>query len=341
MILAGGGILAAVAAYFAGLSWTRNYLRSDACRDLLARQIGRAMHARCEIAPISWTGWNAWSAGASVESENTSGWKRLEADGLRASLDWSGVRRGVWQVPAINLDSLRVSMGNASASVASEGGRAFDRPDGESVAHGPVAPAWVSRWLPTRAEIGGVDVRRFDLQPPPLGAGVAVADVHLQARPAADEGAWHVSGDEGRVQVPGIGQPFRLGRTAARFDAGALVIHDATARWSGESEVTARGRISLAGDEGWNISGHVSGLDLRHVISEVWRPKLGGVVEGDYEVSARPGAEVLTTGKLIVRGGVVQALPVLERVADFTRLERFRRVVLDERMRFFPMPVPS
>jgi hypothetical protein len=86
----------------------------------------------------------------------------------------------------------------------------------------------------------------------------------------------------------------------------------------------------LAEEQGWVFSGRVAGLDLRQVLSDAWKPKLGGVAEGDYEVSGRPGAAVLSKGMLRVKSGVVQALPLLERVADFTHAERFRRVVLDE-----------
>ena len=71
-------------------------------------------------------------------------------------------------------------------------------------------------------------------------------------------------------------------------------------------------------------------LELRHILSEVWQAKLGGVLEGDYEIAGRPGRAGTIKGRLRVKSGVVQSLPVLERCAEFTHTERFRRVVLDE-----------
>ena len=59
MILLGGGMLGAVAGYLALTSWMQNYLRSDACRAMLARQIGNLAHAHCELEPLSWSGANA------------------------------------------------------------------------------------------------------------------------------------------------------------------------------------------------------------------------------------------------------------------------------------------
>jgi len=330
VILVAGGMVAGGVVYFAVSAWIEGFLRGDGCREMLARQIGDAAHARCELEPVTWSGWNAYSARASLEPEGAAGWRRIEADVLQASLDWSGVRRGVWHVPEINLDWLRLSMGDGAKPKVSGSGASPGSRDAEKAAPDSGTPAWMRRWLPTRTEIGEVDVRRFDLKPSGQGEGVTVDAVHIKARPAADEGAWKVNGEDGRVLVPGIAEAFRLGGATARFDAKSFVLDDAMARWLGESEVTARGEVPFAADQGWGFSGRVTGLDLRHVLSDAWKPKLGGVAEGDYEVSGRPGGAVLSKGKLRVKNGVVQSLALLERVADFTHTERFRRVVLDQ-----------
>lgn len=325
----GGGMLAIVIGYFAVTAWLQNYLRSDALRGMLAGTIGNAAHAHCELEPISWSGWNAYSAKVTLQSAGTADWDRIEAQSLQASLDWSGVRRGVWHVPSIDLDWLRVAMADGTRRDVAVGGTASPSPGAEAIAPDPGAPAWVRRWLPTRTEIDGVDVRKFDLTPAVPGAGVAVEAVHLRARPTADEGAWKINGEDGRLLIPGVAEPFRLGGATARCTTGAFVLHDATARWLGDSEVTARGEIPFAGERGWSFSGRVNGLDLRHVLAPVWVPKIGGVVDGDYDITGRSGAAVVHKGKLRVKSGVVQALPLLDRVADFTHTARFRRIVLD------------
>lgn len=330
VILVAGGVVAGVAAYFAVSAWIDGFLRGDGCREMLERQIGNAARARCELEPITWSAWNAYSPGASLEAEGSAGWRRIEADGLEASLDWAGVRRGVWHVPEIKLDRLRLSMGEGGASGVSWDGATPGSRHAEKTLPESGISAWMRRWLPTRAEIGEVDVRKFDLKPVAQAGGVALDAVHIKARPTADEGAWKMNGEDGRVLISGIAEPFRLGGATARLDTRAFVLDDAMARWFGEGEVTARGEVSFAADRGWEFSGRVTGLDLRRVLSDVWKPKLGGVLEGDYEVSGRPGGAVLSKGMLRVKSGVVQSLALLERVADFTHTERFRRVVLDQ-----------
>lgn len=330
MFLLAGGFVAGVVVYFSASAWIQNYLRSDACRELLARRIGDAAKARCEIEPVSWSGWNVYSAGVTLESESAAGWKRIEGEGVQSSLDWSGVRRGEWHVPAINFDRLRVSLPEPAKTSVVPAAPASVPVEVENVASEPAVPSWIRRRLPTRTVIDELDVHTFDLQPFMPGAGVTVAGVHLKARPASDEGAWKINGDGGQVLLPGLSEPFRLGAAAARLDARAFVLHDAAARWLGDSEVTSRGELPFASGQGWMFSGRVIGLDLRHVLSEAWRPKISGVIEADYETSGQTGSLVLTKAKLKVKSGIVQALPLLERVADFTHTDRFRRIVMDE-----------
>lgn len=321
-------MVAGMTAYFAGTAWIQNYLRSDAMRRLLEGRIGEAAGARCELEPVSWSGWNAYSAKLSLRPRGASSWQGIEAEGLQASLDWSAVRRGLWRVPEINLESLRVSLGGAAQSQDRLKPES-DLPAGEAVISDPKASSWFSRWLPTRTEVGEIGVHRFDLKPMTEAAGPAIDAMHVKARPAADEGAWKIRGEDGRVRIPGIAEAFRLGSAAIRLDEKSLVLEDAAALWRGESEVTARGRVSFAGDQAWNFAGRVMALELRHLVSDAWRPKLGGVLEGDYEVAGRPGRAAGIKGKIRLKSGVVQSLPLLDRVAEYTHTERFRRVVLD------------
>ena len=311
-------------------SWIRNYLAGDACRGMIAAQIGKVAHGRCDLDPLSWSGSRVYSARASLEPEGKTGWRKIEADSLQAELDWSGVRRGVWSVPTINLDWLRVSLAAANAPAVTQASDAKTAPDERPSADvSKPAASWLQRWVPQRTEIGEVKVDNFELNPALAGGGVAIDHLKLKAKPAVDEGAWHLRGDGGTLILPGIREPFQLNSATVRLDARTLSLEDADARWKGGSDVTSRGEFSFA-TGAWNFGGRISGLDLREVLESGWRSKLSGVVETDYDVSSKPGTPVIYKGKVRVKSGVVQGLPVLARVADFTHTERFRRVVLDE-----------
>jgi hypothetical protein len=190
-------------------------------------------------------------------------------------------------------------------------------------------PGWLQRWLPQRTEFGEVRIQEFGIKPAAGGPGVAISDMKVSAKPTSDQGAWNLRGSDGTLLLPGLTTPFRMSSASARLGENALTLNDAVARWLGDSEITGRGELPF-NSKPWNFSGHLSGLDLRNVLSADWTPKLSGVLEGEYEAASSPPADVLLKGKLSLKNGVVQGLPVLDRVADFTHTDRFRRVVLDE-----------
>lgn len=306
-------------------SWVQNYLKSDACRLMLAGQIGGSLHSRVAIEPMTWSGANVFSGKITLDPLDGQGWKQIEADGVQATLDRNAAWHGVWKVPSISVEWLRMEMRSDSEmpQQVAVGIEAEPAPP-------PRAPTWWSRWLPKRTEIGEVEVQNFELKPPAPDAGVAIMTMKLSARPAVDDGAWLLRGEGGKILLPQIKDALRLTSASARLDAKTLSLNDAVAQWIGDSDVTGRGELPFEKGKAWNFTGRISNLDLRHVLSADLKSRLSGVLESSYETSSQPDGSVLFKGKPRVKNGIVQGFPVLERVADFTTTERFRRVVLDE-----------
>jgi hypothetical protein len=191
-------------------------------------------------------------------------------------------------------------------------------------------PGWLQRWLPQRTEIGEVTAQDLEIKPAGGLPGVAISGMKVSAKPTPNEEAWLLRGSDGTLTLPGLTTPFKMDSASARIDADALTLSDAVSHWLGDSEVTGRGTLPFTSTKPWHFSGHLARLDLRNILTPDWNQKLSGVLEGDYEASAAPPSDILLKGSLILKNGVVQGLPVLERVSDFTHTDRFRRVVLDE-----------
>lgn len=302
-----------------GYYWMQGYLKSPAFRGMVARQVGQAAKADATIDEWSWTGPNVFVPRAGLTPKAGQSWKLIEGEGLQASVDFQAARRGLWQVTRISLDRLTMNM------------RAVEDipqtlpPEAVAVETAPPSmPGWLRRWLPTRTQIDVVDVETFDLVPADA-SGVRVEGLKLQAKPAVDEGAWLIRSGEGKLTLPGVAEPFRLSSGNIRLDTRALAVNNATAQWIGDCEVTAHGDVPFETGRTWGFSGHLAGLDLKHVLGPDWLTKLSGVLDGDYE--ATPGK---LKARLKVSNGVVHNVPLLGLVADFTRTERFRRVVLDQ-----------
>lgn len=306
-------------------AYIRSYLKSESCRVLLAAQVGANLHARVAIEPLTWSGSNVFSGKIMLESTAGQGWKQIEADGVQASLDWNAAWNGVWKVPSIDMEWVRIDMRGNPENPKPEVAISEDEP-------APLqrAPTWWSRWLPKKTEIGELVAQNFELNPPSAEAGAAVTNLKLTARPAVDEGAWLLRGEGGKLLLPNMIEALRLTSATARLDAKSLSLNDAVARWVGDSDVTGRGVLPFEKGKGWNFNGRISNLDLRHVLSADWKTRLSGIMESSYEVSLQSDATVLIKGSPHIKNGIVQGLPILDRVADFTHTERFRRVVLDE-----------
>jgi len=313
--------LAVVAMY--GWSWIEGYMKSPAFTQLLARQLGRATQSEVEIEPLTWTGSNVYGSRTTLTPTSGRGWKSVEAEGVQASLDFGAVRRGIWHVKRVDMDRLRIELGDSSAAPAETPVPAVEEAPSN-------IPSWLRSRIPSKTEIGDVVVQTFELVPAKGTAGVSLTDVKVKENTGSDEGAWLLRGEGGKLAIPGLTEPFRLTSISCRLDAKALNINDTIARWKGDSEVTAQGELPFDKAKGWKFSGHFSNLDLRQLLSVTWNQKLSGVLEGDYNLSSQPASDLLFKSTVALKSGVIQGMPVLDRIADFTRTDRFRRVVLDQ-----------
>ncbi len=329
--LLGFGLLGVVVLLVIGVLVFREWLNQlprqlDAFRTLLAERIGRAAQAECTLDPLRWSASGVYTPNASFKPAGGQGWKSIEADGVQATLDWGSARSGVWSIPSVNLDSVRMETQPSVKNAAQKPMPKDSEEEKNSM------PAWLQRWLPQRTEVGEVTIQNFDIKPATGLPGVGIAGMKVTAKPTPNEEAWLLRGSEGTLTLPGLTTPFKMhSASATAFDADALTLSDAVSHWLGDSEVTGRGSLPFTSTKPWHFSGHLARLDLRNVLTADWNQKLSGLLDGDYEANAAPPDDVELKGKLTLKNGVVQDLPVLSRVADFTHTDRFKRhVVLDE-----------
>jgi hypothetical protein len=310
-------VIALLGAGFYGYTWIRNYIKSDAFRVQLATQIGRAAKADAEVEPLTWSGPDVHVNQVTLTPKAAQGWKSIGASGLQATLDFGAVRDGVWHVTRLNADTLGITM-RGEVEIPKNLPMEFE----EHVASG--IPQWLRGWIPSRTKIDEVQVQTFDLLPPAGTPGVAATGITVSGKPANDTGAWQLRGQGGKLSLPGLREPLRLTSLDARLDDKAIIFHDAVGRWLGDSEVTARGDLPFDKAKAWDFNGSIAALDMRHLLSADWSSRLSGMMEGDF----RAGPAVVK-GNVRCKNGIVQNMPVLNQVATFTHVDRFRRIVLD------------
>jgi len=311
------------------MNWVRGYLQKEAFRDKMEQFLGTQMKGAVTLAPLHWTGDEVTTT--TLQATTANGWK-AQVSGLQLALDWQAFRNRQWRIVETGADALDLSFTPPAQPAADTTLPPPVAPLSRSDAGGSSVPAWIRAYLPNRTEIDGM---RFDALSLTYPGGWRLTESKLRL------GTWQ-QGDtsvqasveggilETPVQLPVQLHPmkFNLTRANARLSREDIHLISATMTWVENSEITARGHIRPQ-DKTWEVSTHLTGIPLRELLSEDWTLRLTGSLEGDLTVMGAPGRDPKAEGDVQLKNGVITALPVLDKLAAYTRVERFKRLVLD------------
>ncbi|HYF34466.1 MAG TPA: hypothetical protein VD994_04175 [Prosthecobacter sp.] len=332
MLVAGvviAGIVLVLLAPSLIVNWVRSYVQQEAFTAKMEDFLGTKLNGNTRLAPLRWSGDEVTCAEARITT--ATGWE-AEMDGLHVALDWNAFRTGVWRLTGAGADSLQLKY-NPTAATPANAPTAAEEVETlrEPSASGEDAPAWLRRWLPTRTEIEGASVDRFNLSYP---ASWAVREARLRMAPWRGESSTVLTMEGGHLETP-LRLPaqlhplkFNLTRASARLSREQLLLNEATLRWIDPAEITVRGSVRPK-ERDWKVSAQLTGVPLQECLAEDWRTRLTGRLEGDLSASGNAQAPPVIEGNLQLRDGVLTALPILDRLATYTGVERFKRLVLD------------
>jgi hypothetical protein len=310
------------------MNWVRGYLRQDSFRTKLEYLAGAKLAGTVQLAPLRWTGDEVTARAISLQT--ATGWK-AEMTGLQVGLDWSAFRQRQWRLVQVGADSLDVTRTAPPAAAGRVPPAAEVEPQVEA-APGSSLPGWLRGWLPDRFAVDGARVDAFSLTHP---GPWRLAGAKLRLSSWQQEDASTLLTVEGGVletpvQLPTLLHPIKLNLDSAtmRFSREDLRLSTARLIWSQGGEVSARGRLSPA-EQRWELDTTLVGIPLQELLSPDWKLRLSGDIEGDLRIKSQSPAEPEVTGKVRLKNAVLTALPVLNQLATFTRVDRFKRLVLD------------
>ena len=318
-----GGLLLAAAWLAAG-----RWVRSDEFRRFIEHQISAELRAaEVRVAPLRWQGRTVSSAGLSATGSGGAdagrALARVSAETLAADWQPRALWRGAWR-----LDELRV--GRATVVLGDDGRARSLLPAPAPRASGqPSAGGW--GLLPTRFEVGRVRIENFSLawDPARPDSEGSVRNVALEAVALPDGKTWAIAGRGGRFSQAGVPA---LALDALQLHATARELRITEVRGRPETGGTVRltGTQQLDGDRTLDLRARFEGVPAAPFLPEDWRARLRGIASGDLRVTgpAEDPARLAVTGRVELRDGLLEALPILGDLAFLGVTERFRRMPL-------------
>lgn len=317
--------------------WLNSYLHSDAFRALLSRKTSALFQAEGEYMPFHWNGFSVYSDGYQARGNAGAPFRDLRADQIRAEFFPRGVLNRVWQINDLEIQRLQLTIGTPgpAAITASATPGAARRVEGEAPAEPRVAfaPAPAesrsAAWLPDR-----LDLRRTQIQQTDLNWGTANATGSLrQVRTVIEpeDRAWVATGYGGQLRQTGW-PVLNIDHFKIRYQQPELFINDSLLKLGESENVTVSGRLDFGPQQAADLHIKFSGVNITPFLPEDWRAKLHGSASGESRLAGALAQSdtVAATGKLSLASAELVALPVLDRIALFTRTEQFRRITLQK-----------
>ena len=169
---------------------------------------------------------------------------------------------------------------------------------------------------------------------------IAVRDVRLKWRSGALENlavkvtprdnGWMFEGSGGRINQ--LGMPVvDVSTIRAMYNEPAFFLQELVVRQDG-GEIVASGEFRP--QDRADLQFFVKSVKVEPYLPDDWRARLHGRLAGDVRAifSTKDGdhSPAKFSGNLRMEGGQLEALPVLAKIAEFTKTDQFRRMRLDE-----------
>ena len=316
-ICLGLGVASLVVLYFVGTFLLNSWLRSEAFRVFLNKKTSAVFHADGEYQPIQWSGFSVYTDGYSAMGNAGSPFSELRAEQIRAEFNPQGVFHRAWQINDIQVQHFKMGLASMRSAVT-------ELTPAQSASASAPEP---SSWIPNRLEIRHVQIQQADLNWMFAGGAGGLQEMRVTLEP--DEEALRGSATGGRLFQAGF-PTLKVDHLRVRYQHQDLFITDALFKL-GES-----GAINLSGQVGVNRTGALelqtsfTGISTTQFLPEDWRAKLHGNAAGETSVSGTMGDpdSFQASGKLSLNNAQIEALPILDKIAAFTRTVQFRRFTL-------------
>ncbi len=304
-----GGILLVLAlvGVMAVKGWVNSYLRSPEFRKQIRERTAEHLQAQVDIAPIRIDTSEFYCDGLQGDGARDAKFSDIKVENVRGEFRLPSVWRMIFGDKKFRVESVDVQRVDVNF-FENRLPLTIPRPEkrGKMTAIGRIA----------------VRELRFAWE------GGAVTGLGVVGKPV--EGGWQITGDGGRAKQEGLPDMDIVALRVVHKEP-SLFVQDARLRSEG-GEISVTGEVTEK--EKVDLQFKVAGMNVTPLLPEDWRARLHGRVNGDgrVQISLRdgPSSAPVISGHAELAQGVLETLPVLNKIADFTKTDRFRRLVLNQ-----------
>ena len=309
--------------YFGFSILLNRYLHSDAFRALLGEKTSTLFAAEGEYLPIQCTGASFYSDGYTARSLSGAPFQQLRADQIRADFEPSALFQGAWQVSELQIQRVRVALNTAQAPAAVQ-------PVSPALAPLPAAPqkprAW---WIPERFELKHARIEETNLEWSPTGRAGTLRGMRLLLEPNGHD--LLATGYGGRLEQTGW-PGLKVDHIKLRCRYPDLFLTDSLFQIGEGEDVAVSGQAGLGQNRAVDLLVKFNGIGISPYLPEDWRAGVKGNANGEARVTGSlDEADTLqAAGHITITNGMLEALPILEKISTFTRTMEFRRFALQK-----------
>jgi len=305
-------------------SMLNDWLRGEGFRDWLAGRASGVLHSEVTLAPLEWDGSEVYAKRFEALGREEAGFSELVLDGVRARA--GGISDRAVRVPEVTVSRLDLRF---SPTRKTGGAAAPVEEPADPAAAGPEVPEWLAKHLPDRVEVDEITVASTRVSVEKAEGEVFLLNgTKAVLQPDFRTGFWAIEGKGGKIALPN--QPvIDLKDLGLRWKGSELFIDRCALGIFEEGHVDGKGEIGFEDPGRFDLELEISAIDVDELVQGDWRDRLSGTLHGPVRITGAPGALVYE-GTMHLEEGVIESMPVLKLVADYTRSERFERLVLNQ-----------
>ncbi|MCF6310914.1 MAG: AsmA family protein [Verrucomicrobiales bacterium] len=303
------------------------YLKSTAFRDQLITAVGEKLHADVELEQLRWEGSTIYADGWRARGHPQAAFAKLEMDGIRAS--FSGVKDKLLQLPEIRINQVTADFSKQGRTPITESPLA----NTDKTNHSGSAPAWLKKWIPTGTKIGVVHIEATNLSIHDEHGvkQVALNSVETQSKPLAGPRTWEINARNGELFIRDF-PTLSIRHLETRWNQDDLFINDASLIFYETAEISGSGDIQLGAKPQLNFDLKLQHLDTSKLLSSDWQKKLSGQLNADFTLkgSSKDKNGLVSKGSVHLKNGAIEGMPILDLIAQYTKMQRFKRLALHQ-----------